>query len=260
MKKYIKILTVSMKNSTTYFKDFVMGNVFILLIISIYILLWKNLYSQNVSAGFTFKELIWYLIINEVVFFNNTDLFRKIESEIKSGNIAYHINKPYSYPIYILFDALGKNILSFAVNLVFGLIIGLVFVGYIKALSIINLLPIIIMMLLGVVLNLIIYICISLTSFWIEENRPFIWIYRQFVFAFGGFLVPITLFPKALYNITLHMPWTYVAYHTANSSVKFTFIQFLKTVCWQTGYIIFFLGLMILIYRKGAEALNVNGG
>lgn len=237
-----------------------MGNVFIVLIICIYILLWKNLYSQDVRAGFTFKELIWYLIINEVVFFNNSDLFKKIEMEIKSGNIAYHLNKPYSYPIYVLFDALGKNILSFAINLVFGLVIGLVSVGHIPALNLVNFVPIIIMMLLGVTLNLLIYICISLSSFWIEENRPFIWVYRQFVFAFGGFLVPITLFPKALYNITLHMPWTYVAYHTANSSVKFDFGLFLNTAAWQIGYIIFFLALIMLIYRKGAEALNVNGG
>jgi ABC-2 type transport system permease protein len=260
MHKYIKVMTVSMKNSTTYLKDFIMGNTFIILIIIVYILLWGNLYEQNVTTGFTFKELIWYLIINQIVFSNNLELFRQIENDIKSGNIAYHLNKPYSYTMFILFDSLGKILIRFAVNMAFGLTLGFYFVGIIPAFRLVNLIPILVMMLLGIILNLVIYILISLTSFWLEENRPFIWIYRQFIFAFGGFLVPLTLFPERLYKLMIHMPWTYVAFHTSSSSVHFTFKAFFNTITWQLSYIAFFSLLVLLVFRKGAEALNVNGG
>lgn len=260
MNKYFKILTISMKNSTTYLKDFVLGNLFIVLIILIYVVLWKNLYGQNIQTGFTYSEIIWYLIINETVFSSNMDLFKRIEDDIKSGNIAYHLNKPYTYPLFILFDSLGKNVLSFGVNVVFGLVVGLVSVGIISAFNIKTMIPILVMMFLGVILNLLIYIALSLSSFWIEENKPFIWVYRQIVFAFGGFLIPITLFPKALYNLTVHMPWTYIAFHTANSAVKFTLPNFLNTLGWQIGYIALLLVIILIVYKKGAERLNVNGG
>lgn len=260
MRKYLKILTVSMKNSTTYFKDFVMGNTFIILIIITYILLWNNLYSQNVKTGFTFKELIWYLIINQVVFSNNMDLFRQIENDIKSGNIAYHLNKPYSYPIFVLFDSLGKILLRFGVNLVFGLLLGIICFGTLSSFTLINLIPILVMMLLGITLNITIYILISMTSFWLEENRPFVWIYKQCVFAFGGFLVPLTLFPERLYKFMQHMPWTYVAFQTSNSVVHFSYQNFFATVAGQLGYIAFFSLLIFLVFKKGADALNVNGG
>ena len=260
MKKYFKIFTMSLKNSTVYLKDFILGNTFILLIITIDILLWKNLYGSNVKTGFTYSQIIWYLIINQTVFSSNMDLFRRIETDIKSGNIAYDLNKPYSYPFFVLFDSLGKNVLGFAINLIFGALIGIFTVGIIPSFKLVNLIPMLILMMMGVILNLLIYILISLTSFWFEENKPFVWIYRQFVFAFGGFLIPITLFPKALYNLTLHMPWTYIAFHTANTCVKFDLNTFISTFAWQAGYIIAIALAIVIVFKKGAEKLNVNGG
>jgi ABC-type uncharacterized transport system, permease component len=260
MRKYFTVLSVSIKNNTAYLKDFALGNCFILLIITIYILLWSNLYSQNIKTGFTFKELIWYLIINQIVFSNNMELFKRIEDDIKSGNIAYHLNKPYSYPIFMLFESLGKTLLSFCINLTLGFSLGIIFVGKIASISLINIIPILLMMILGVILNLIIYILISLTSFWLEENKPFIWIYKQFVFAFGGFLVPLTLFPKKLYDLTVHLPWTYVSFHTSSTAVKFSLNGFINTLLWQIFYIIFFGIITMMVFKKGADALNVNGG
>lgn len=260
MGKYFKITSISLKNSLTYFKDFIVGNVFVVLIIIIYLLLWKNLYSNNVKTGFTFQELIWYLIINEVVFMNNIGLFKQVEKDIKGGNIAYHLNKPYSYPLFMLFDSIGKSIGNLIVNIIFGAIVGMVIVGILPGFKLLNIIPMLLMMMLGVVLNITIYIFISLTSFWFEENRPFVWIYRQLVFAFGGFLIPITMFPEKLYKLTLHMPWTYISFHTSSSIVKFSFWGFLNTVLWQTGYIILFLLLTAVTFRRGAERLNVNGG
>ncbi len=260
MGKYFTIFKVSMKNSTTYLRDFVLGNSFIVIIIIIFVLLWKNLYSQQVNPGFTYEELIWYLIINQIVFSNNMELFRKIENEIKSGSIAYHLNKPYSYPAFVLFDALGKNLLGFVINLCFGFAIGMITVGPLPVFKLHTLPFMLIMMLLGMVLNLLIYILLSLTSFWFEENKPFVWIYRQIVFSFGGFLLPITLFPSILYKITLHMPWSYIAFHTSKSCVKFTYSAFFTTAGVEIFYILFFSVVVALVYRKGATRLNVNGG
>jgi ABC-2 type transport system permease protein len=260
MGKYLKVFAISIKNSTTYMRDFIIGNTFIIIIIFVFIQLWKNLYAQNIETGFTFQQLIWYLIINQVVFSNNMEIFRRIEDDIKTGSIAYYLNKPYSYPVFIAFEALGKIIVRLAVNMVFGILLGLGFVGSIPAFSLINLLPMVIMITLAIVLNLLIYILLALTSFWLEENRPFALIYRQLVFAFGGFLIPLTLFPQALYNIMRHMPWTYIAFHTSRTIVLFEPAAFINTAAWQIFYIALFSLLIFFVYRKGADALNVNGG
>lgn len=260
MRKYLKVLKISLKNNTTYFKDFLMSYSLIILVIVVYILLWNNLYSQNVKTGFTFKEIIWYLIINQLVFSNNMDLFKQIENDIKSGNIAYLLNKPYSYPIYMVFNSLGRILLRFGIILVLGLLIGVIFIGTLSSFTLINLVPIIIMMLLGIILNITIYILISMTSFWLEENKPFIWIYRQFVFSFGGFMIPLTMFPEKLYKLMQFMPWTYVAFHPSNSIVHFSYQNFFETVIGQLAYIALFSLLISIVFKKGADALNVNGG
>lgn len=260
MKKYIKIFKISLKNNMTYFKDFLLSNIFIILIIFIFVHLWKNIYIHNVKSNFTYNKTIWYLIINESVFFNNMDLFKKIEDDIKTGNICYYLNKPYSYPIYITFETLGKILINFITSLTFGCIVGLLLVGKLSSFELIYAIPMIIMMFFGILLNLLIYILISLTSFWLEENRAFIWIYRQLVFTFGGFLIPITFFPKALYKLTYYMPWTYISYHTSNSCINFNFNNFIHTILGQLTYIVIISLFIMFLFKKGAEVLNVNGG
>jgi ABC-type uncharacterized transport system permease subunit len=58
----------------------------------------------------------------------------------------------------------------------------------------------------------------------------------------------------------INLPWTYVSYHTSSTAVKFTAEAFLSTVSWQLAYIVIFFILIMLVFKKGADALNVNGG
>ena len=60
-------------------------------------------YVETIS-GYTFNQMIWYLLLAEVITFGSgssvaTD---EIRNCIKSGNIAYQVVKPYNYIIYSL--------------------------------------------------------------------------------------------------------------------------------------------------------------
>jgi ABC-2 type transport system permease protein len=63
------------------------------------------------------EQMIWYVLITETLWFGskNKILTRQISEDIKSGNIAYNINKPYNYIFYIIAKHLGEITIKFII-------------------------------------------------------------------------------------------------------------------------------------------------
>lgn len=78
----------------------------------VFLNLWQYIYSDNTQIinGYTMQQMIWYVLITEVLWFGsrNKILIREISQDIKTGNIAYNINKPYNYVLYIISKHLGE--------------------------------------------------------------------------------------------------------------------------------------------------------
>jgi ABC-2 type transport system permease protein len=56
------------------------------------------------------NQMIWYVTITELLWYilGGRQLCRKISDDVKGGNIAYNINKPYNYIGYSLANHLGN--------------------------------------------------------------------------------------------------------------------------------------------------------
>ena len=78
----------------------------------VFLNLWQYIYSDNTQIinGYTMQQMIWYVLITEVLWFGsrNKILIREISQDIKTGNIAYNINKPYNYVLYTISKHLGE--------------------------------------------------------------------------------------------------------------------------------------------------------
>ena len=53
-------------------------------------------------AGFSLRDIIWYLVITEIVALSTPRIAQTIDSEVRSGDVAYALARPYSYPAYHL--------------------------------------------------------------------------------------------------------------------------------------------------------------
>ena len=97
-RKYGQISKITMSNSLVYFWNFLSKNIFFVFIMFIYLMLWKSIYGQsgNIIAGLTINQMIWYLIVTELVTLSRTDIHLQVNDDVKSGNIAYLLNKPYN--------------------------------------------------------------------------------------------------------------------------------------------------------------------
>ena len=102
-------------------------------------------------------------------------------------------------------------------------------------------------------------ILISLSSFWVEDSKPFQNVYNKFVLMFGVFF-PLEMFPKILQTIIRYTPIYGVSYGPAKLILDFNTSLFKSVLISQTITIIIISILLFIVYRKGVKKLNVNGG
>lgn len=260
--KYNYITKISLSNNLVYFADFLVRNFFFVFIMYIMLMLWTNIYGSKGGniAGFTLNQMIWYLVVTEMITLSRSNIFTEASLDVKNGNIAYMLNKPYNYILYCFFNSLGEMGVKLLTNMLVGLFIGILYVGPLASFNLIHLPFIVVSILLGIFINFFIHISLSLTSFWLEENSAFFWIYQKLVFMLGGMLIPLDMFPGWLRNIAANLPFAYVTYAPAKLAVGFSYNSFIYTIAFQLVYLGFFFTLSMVIFRKGAKALNVNGG
>ena len=134
------------------------------------------------------------------------------------------------------------------------------FVGKINVnLNVFSILEILLTIILGISINGLIKILISLSAFWTEDSSPFHWIYSKVMLIFGIFF-PIEMFPKFLRPIIKCTPVFVILYGPAKLILSFSNKLFLNVLVVQIIYLVIVLLLITIIYRKGVKKINVNGG
>ena len=263
MRKYIYIFKTALIENLQYVIDIVFGFINYAVIVFIFLNLWVYMYKDGsgIISGYSINQMIWYVLITEMIWFGtkNRVLTKEISDDIKSGKIAYNINKPYHYILYLIFKYIGDIAIKFMLFLIFGIIVGNIFIGPLDTFEIYYLPFIVIVFFLAILIEAIMRIAISLVSFWFEENKPFIWIYEKIILVLGV-VFPVEMFPKFLQSILIWSPIFVITYGPAKLVVDFSFSALFKILLVQFIYLIISTILVLLMYRKGAKRLNVNGG
>ncbi len=263
MKKYLHIYKSTLIENLNYISNILLGFINFFVMMFVFINLWQYVYSDGTQIinGYTMHQMIWYVLITEVLWFGsrNKILTREISNDIKTGNIAYNINKPYNYLLYILAKHLGEITIKFILFSIVGTIIGICFIGPIENFELFNIPFILITVLLGILINSILRMSISIISFWIEDSTPFHWVYDKLILVIGT-LFPIEMFPKFLQPIIKCTPIFVVTYGPARLIINFSMDDFLKIVIAQIVYLVVSITIISILFNKGVKKLNVNGG
>ena len=232
-------------------------------IIFIYINLWNYIYDDPTQLinGYSKAQMIWYVIFTEIIYFSlgGRRACIKLAEEVKSGRIAYTINKPYNYVLYSLFSHMGNVFIKSIVFLIVGLLMGAIFIGEFPVLSFVNVLALLVIFYIALIVNTLFIIVIGLFSFIIEDSVPMYWLYSKFTLICGA-LFPIEFFPEKVQKILQFSPVSAINYGPAKLFVSFSWEQLIPILISQIAYMVIAYLLCMLVYRKGVKRLNVNGG
>ena len=219
--------------------------------------LWHFILNEKDIAGYTRQNLIWYIIIGEVMSYSFHNYYRTIVEKVKNSDIAYDMSKPYNFMGRIVVEGLGTFPKTLVI-LIIGIVLGFILAGPI-ALGIIPCFCILLCLIISLVLNLLIHMIIGLSTIWLGSDVSSLWLLvskTMLIFVF----TPLELFPKAVQNVLVFLPTTHVVYTPSKLLVHFSYELFLKSaLVYQSYALIVLLAICFVLYKKGVKNLNVYG-
>ena len=263
MRKYLFVFKTTLMESLQYVLNILMGYLMFFVVLFVFLNLWQYVYSdpEQLINGYSMKQMIWYVILTEIVWFGtrNNVITSQISNDIKSGSIAYVINKPYHYILYMITRNLGEIVIKFFLYLGAGLLIGTLYIGSLPDFSSIHLPLISVVFLAGTLINIFLTMSISVLSFWIEDASPLHWIYTKMILVLG-ILFPVEMFPAWAQPFIKCTPIYVFTYGPAKLVIDFNMSMFLQVLLAQGIYFVLSFLLLMGLYRRGVKKVNVNGG
>ena len=264
MNKYFGIFKTSIKQEQKLMGNTLLAMFSFCVIIVIFNQLWKYIYSNNIGGiinGYSLDMMLWYLIMAETLTYclNSKGVTKSFAGEIKTGKIAYSLNKPYNYYFYQIVTTIGYSVWKMLFLIPTALIIGFILLGGASTFNFWHLIPFIFSIFLSCLLSTFIYGIIGLLAFWIEEPTPFTWIVQKFVLLLGLFFPP-EFFPSWLQTVINYSPIYAMMSGPCKLFADFSWELFSKVLLSQAVYLFIFCIIGFVIYNFGIKKVNINGG
>ncbi len=261
--KYWAISAITAKSSLIYITDTVLRQIFLAVIIFTFAQLWSVTYrvtGEQTIAGFSVVQMLWYLVLTEAITFGQVRAAAAMDDDVKSGQIAYTLSRPYNFILYHYATYIGETLVRIPANILLGGAVAALTVGVMRF----RLEPVLmgtVAVLLGTTLHFLASACIGLLAFWFEETQSFYLLYSRVVLLLGGVVLPLDLMPEAVRRVAAALPTRLMIYEPARiitgnlraSDAAPVFVQ-------QAVWILVFAGAVNLIYRQGVKRASVQGG
>ena len=262
VRKYRAVLQISIASNLAYIMEVVFRALMLVAIVFILSQLWKTTFSirgASTLGGFSVSDMVWYLIAAEAVAMSLPALTKRIDQEVRSGQLAYLLSRPCSYVLYNFAQYLGERLVRFIMNCLVGIILALLVVG-LPHLTLMGVIawPLTVLFAFGI--DFVIYFAIGLLAFWTEETQSFAFVFSRLTLVLGGVLAPIEIFPQPLRAIAQALPFTAILYGPARTLVHFQLNSFGALLIQQIITLIVGGALMLVLYQFAVRRVNINGG
>lgn len=263
MKKYLVIFKANLMTNLQYITNMLLSSIGFIIHIFIFFQVWNYVYDapSQLINGYTKSQMVWYIVITEIVLCSiaGRRLVVEVSKDVRSGNIAYNLNKPYSYVGYVISNTLGETTIRGIAYIIIGVLLGIMLIGNTPELSLIKTIIVVFSIFMAIIIDILFLILLGLFSFIMEDSSPLYWLYSKTQIILGV-AFPIEFFPAILQNFIKISPVYVTCYGPAKMFVNFEISTAIKVIIAQIVYLCIGLLLCKLLYRKGVKKLNVNGG
>lgn len=269
---YAIAASTSMRERAAYPGNFIGSMFTYALFVFIFSRVWAGAYAgASEIAGYTMRMAVWYFIVAEVPSFGFGRFFWTLSRDMKNGQIAYLLARPYDYVGYNFAEKYGGSLVEAGVILAEGLLVGTLLVGPPPlaggapslaggvAAEASRALLVGLSLLLAGALNYFLQAAIAMTAFWLEENEAFFWIFQKLALVVGT-LIPIEFLPPIAARLARLTPFPYLSYAPARIMVAYSPGEAWSLVAAQTLWLALAVALARAVFSFGSRRLSVNGG
>ena len=261
MTKYLAVVAISASNRLAYTREALVRSAFYLMILFVLIQLWSAIFAQQggTVAGFGPLQMVGYLVMTEALLLSWPPFEIEMSEEVVSGQVAYRLLRPVHFVGMWFGRYVGEFLVNFTLNLSLGLLAFRLFFGslgegYAHPLALLTVIT------LATSLHFLMVCSIGLLSFWLEQVRPFRWIYDKVLFTLGGLLIPIDAFRGSFRDLLDFLPFARILYAPARLTVSWDAGFFRETLVFGGIWILLMLAVVTALYRRGVKNLHAQGG
>ncbi|HZS77061.1 MAG TPA: ABC-2 family transporter protein [Ktedonobacteraceae bacterium] len=261
-RKYIAVVRVSIASNLAYIMEVFFRALFLIVLIFVLGQLWKTTYSArgtHLLNGFSAADMIWYVAFAEIMATSLPPLTRRIDQDVRSGQLAYLLGRPCSYILYNFAQYLGERLVRLFINGIVAVSIAFLLVGppHFTWMGIVAW-PLVAF--LAVCIDFAAYFSIGLFAFWTENTDSFSFVFSRLTLVFGGVLAPLEIFPQPLRSIAQALPFSSILYGPARTVVHFELDRFFGLLLQQGLTLGVIVLILLLIYRIAIRRVSINGG
>lgn len=260
--KYLAVTRVSAANNLAYIMEVIFRALFLIFLIFIIGQLWKTTFANHSSsllAGFTVNDMVWYLAAAETIATSMPALTRRIDQEVRSGELAYLLGRPCSYILYNYAHYLGERLVRLVLNGIIAAAVALIFVGPPRfTWAGVAAWPLAVV--LAISIEFACYFSIGLLAFWTENTQSFSFIFSRLALVLGGVLAPIEIFPQPLRSIALALPFSTILYGPSRTLIHFEVARFAGLLVQQTITLVVVGLILLALYTLATRRVSINGG
>lgn len=262
-RKYLEVARVTVRSQWAYVGNEVLGCSGVVVILFIYFQLWTTTYSVAGAGGqladYSLAEMLWYLTAAEAIVLSLPPIHAVLESEVKSGELAIRLNKPYDYLLFHYSAFLGQGLVRAAILMAIGgaacwLMVG----GFALSWHAIPALVV------AYVTTHALHFCyngsIGLAAFWVEDVSGLFFLFDRLKWLLGGFLLPVELYPEVVRPIVEALPFRHMIAGPARLLVKYSHEAALELLASQAVWLVIFGLLCRALYRAGVRKVDIHGG
>ena len=256
-------------------------NLFTWLIVTVFevaviVFLWVSVYRNSIDGfdsiinGFTFKEIICYLVMINIFTFVATDgnTLWVINDEIKNGTISMSFVKPISYRKRFIATTLGTlSVVVVIVGVPCFSITYLIFylLGFIEVISIwvliLHLILFLISLVLATLLNDVINYIFGILCFYTSSGWGINQIKNVVISFLSGSLLPLSFFPGVFGDILKYLPFAGMASNPVMILLmKVDYIEAFKLIGLSLIWIILLELFAHLLFNHASKKITVHGG
>jgi len=264
IRKYRVAAAVALSERAAYRGSF-LGSAFAYgLFVFVFSRIWTSVFAdRSILEGYSRVQLIWYFIVAELPGVSFSGAFWTLSQDVKSGQVAYLVSKPYDFVLYSWAQGLGRAAANCAFLAIEGIVLGLILAGlpplaagsaFVAVLASLTGLG------LALCVSFLLNLALSLTAFWVEENAAFYWIFQKLALI-AGTLVPLEFLPAFAQRVAWWTPFPALAYVPAKlfaawpgGGVALGLLA--SQLAWALGA----FALCEAVYALARGRLAVNGG
>jgi ABC-2 type transport system permease protein len=262
VQKYLAVMRVSIASNLAYMMEVVFRGLFLVVLIFVLGQLWKTTYSARgakLLSGFSISDMIWYLAAAETIATSMPTLTRRIDQEVRSGQLAYLLGRPCNYIFYNFAQYMGERLVRLTINGVVAGVVALIFVG-LPHLTWMGIVAWPLVAFMALCIDFVAYFSIGLLAFWTEDTNSFSFVFSRLTLVLGGVLAPLEIFPQPLRGIAQALPFSAILYGPARTLVHFELYPFLGLLEQQSITVVVGCVIMLALYSVAIRRVSINGG